>query len=160
MYLIDSDVFIDAKNRHYGFDIVPAFWQWIEQAHVAGQVFTVQKVAEEVLAGDDELAQWMKQQPQSFRIAESSNDQPALQTVSQWAIGAGFTQAAVSSFLAAADYFLVAQALSLGYKVVTQETPDPAAKKRIKIPDACKAVGIPWLTPFDMLRTEQVRFVL
>jgi hypothetical protein len=43
MYLIDSDVFIDAKNRHYAFDIVPAFLDWIEQAHKAGTVFTVQK---------------------------------------------------------------------------------------------------------------------
>ena len=48
MYLIDSDVFIDAKNRHYGFDIVPAFWTWIEQQHRAGRVYTVQRVADEV----------------------------------------------------------------------------------------------------------------
>jgi Domain of unknown function (DUF4411) len=25
-YLIDSDVFIQAKNMHYGFDFCPAFW--------------------------------------------------------------------------------------------------------------------------------------
>ena len=160
MYLIDSDVFIDAKNRHYGFDIVPAFWEWIEQAHRAARVFTVQKVADEVLAGGDELADWMSRQPASFRLTAGSGDQPALNTVSQWATGDGYTQAAVATFLQAADYFLVAQALSLGYTVVTQETSDPAAKKRIKIPDACKAMGVSWLSPFNMLRTEGVRFVL
>jgi hypothetical protein len=160
MYLIDSDVFIDAKNRHYGFDIVPAFWEWIEQAHRAGRVFTVQRVADEVVAGADELADWMKRQPASFRLSAGSDDQPALNVLSQWATGVGYTQAAAATFLQAADYFLVAQALTLGFTVVTQETSDPAAKRRIKIPDACKALKIPWLTPFNMLRNEGARFVL
>ena len=26
MYVLDSNTFIDAKNRYYGFDIVPSFW--------------------------------------------------------------------------------------------------------------------------------------
>lgn len=50
MYLLDSDVFIQAKNRHYGFDIVPAWWDWLEQAHQDGRVFTVQACRDEVLA--------------------------------------------------------------------------------------------------------------
>jgi hypothetical protein len=29
-YLLDSDVFIQAKNLHYSFDFCPAFWDWIE----------------------------------------------------------------------------------------------------------------------------------
>ena len=40
----------------------------------------------------------------------------------------------MATFLQVGDYFLVAQALSLGFTVVTQEAPDPvASKKRIKI---------------------------
>jgi len=161
MYVIDSDVFIDAKNRHYGFDIVPAFWIWIEQQHRAGRVFTVQRVADEVLAGADELADWMDAQPASFRLSAQPEDQPSLQAVSQWATSAGYQQAAVATFLQVADYFLVAQALSRGFTVVTQEISDPVvSRKRIKIPDACKAVGVPWMTPFMMLRTEGARFGL
>ena len=49
MYLIDSDVFIDAANRHYSFDIVPAFWDWISKAHLAGKVFTVDQVVQEII---------------------------------------------------------------------------------------------------------------
>lgn len=33
MYLIDSNVLIEAKNRYYAFDIAPGFWTWLEQAH-------------------------------------------------------------------------------------------------------------------------------
>jgi hypothetical protein len=44
-------------------------------------------------------------------------------------------------FLAAADYYLIAQARTRGYAVVTHEIPAPASKNRIKIPYACNAVG-------------------
>ena len=80
MYLIDSDVLIDAKNRHYGFDIVPGFWEWLENAHLAGSVFVVQKVADEVQQGGDELASWMKRQPGSFKIQADASDQPSLRS--------------------------------------------------------------------------------
>lgn len=28
-YLLDANVFIQAKNLHYGPDFCPAFWQWL-----------------------------------------------------------------------------------------------------------------------------------
>ena len=28
-YLLDSNVFIPAKNLHYGLDFCPAFWDWL-----------------------------------------------------------------------------------------------------------------------------------
>ena len=28
-YLIDLNVFIQAKNLHDGFDVCPAFWDWL-----------------------------------------------------------------------------------------------------------------------------------
>ena len=31
-YLLDSDVFIRAKNDHYGFDFCSAFWAWLARA--------------------------------------------------------------------------------------------------------------------------------
>ena len=35
-YLLDANVFIQAKNQYYGFDIVPAFWAWLIAANGAG----------------------------------------------------------------------------------------------------------------------------
>ncbi len=29
-YLLDTNVFIQAKNLHYGFDFCPAFWDWLK----------------------------------------------------------------------------------------------------------------------------------
>lgn len=32
-YLLDANVFIEAKRRHYGFDFCPAFWDWLDARH-------------------------------------------------------------------------------------------------------------------------------
>lgn len=37
-YLLDTNVFIQAKNLHYGFDFCPAFWEWIDVVHKADRV--------------------------------------------------------------------------------------------------------------------------
>nr|WP_269633613.1 DUF4411 family protein [Pelomonas sp. BJYL3] len=30
-YLLDANVFIQAKNLQYGFDFCPGFWDWLAQ---------------------------------------------------------------------------------------------------------------------------------
>lgn len=160
MYLVDSDVLINAKNFHYAFDLAPGFWQWMAQAHLDGRVFTVQSVVDEIVGGGDELSTWMVEQPDTFKLKPQATDAPALQRVSEWAVSADYRQGAAETFLAAADYFLVSQALSLGYTVVTNEKPAPQGVTRIKIPDACDAVGVPWMSLFEMLKAEGAKFGL
>ena len=36
-YLLDSNVFIQAKNLHYGMDFCPGFWDWLVQKNKEGQ---------------------------------------------------------------------------------------------------------------------------
>ena len=45
-YLLDANVFIQAKNLHYGLDFCPAFWQWLIDGHADGRVFSIDKVAD------------------------------------------------------------------------------------------------------------------
>lgn len=30
-YLLDANIFIQAKNLQYGFDFCPAFWDWLDE---------------------------------------------------------------------------------------------------------------------------------
>ena len=57
-YLLDADVFIRAKNLHYGFDFCPAFWDWLVAEHRTGNVYSVEKVGDELQAVADELSAW------------------------------------------------------------------------------------------------------
>jgi len=48
-YLLDANVFIQAKNLHYGFDFCPAFWDWIDDQTSAGSVHSIERIADELL---------------------------------------------------------------------------------------------------------------
>lgn len=75
------------------------------------------------------------------------------------ATSAGYPQAAVSTFFQVADYYLVAYSLTGNFVVVTNEVPSSSAKV-IKIPNACIALGVKCMSPYDMLRVEKAKFVL
>lgn len=158
-YLLDANVFISAKNLHYGLDFCPAFWDWIVAQNAGGAVFSVEKVGDEMGALADELSVWAEGLGAGFFLRPDAAIFPALAAVSQWASGQRYEPSAVSTFLQVADYYLVAQALAGEYTVVTHEVPS-ASVRRIKIPDACIGLGIKCVTPFEMLRRERARFVL
>lgn len=158
-YLLDANVFIAAKNLHYGLDFCPAFCEWLIAENAAGTVLSIEKVEDEVRAVDDDLSTWAEARGDGFFLRPDAAVLPALATVSQWASGQTYTPAAVSTFLQIADYYLVAQAIAGGHTVVTHEVP-AASPKKIKIPDACIGLNIKFMTPFEMLRRERARFVL
>ncbi|MBI4319903.1 MAG: DUF4411 family protein [Chloroflexi bacterium] len=158
-YLLDANVFISAKNLHYGLDFCPAFWEWLVETNKAGKVFSIEKVGDEVLALADELSQWAEARGEGFFLRPDAAALPSLAAVSTWATGRRYDPAAVSTFLQIADYYLVAQAHAGGHTVVTHEIPSTSTRK-IKIPDVCIGLGIKCMTPFAMLRRERARFVL
>ena len=49
MYILDTNVFIQAKNFYYGFDIVPAFWDWLDEKQENGQIASIKPVYDELL---------------------------------------------------------------------------------------------------------------
>jgi hypothetical protein len=158
-YLLDSDVFIQGKNLHYGLDFCPAFWDWLIAANAKGVVFRTEKVGDEIQAGADELATWSAARGDGFFLKPDAALLPALATVSSWASGQNYEPAAVSMFLQVADFYLVAHALAHGYTVVTHEVA-AASTKKIKIPNACIGVGVKCVNPYEMLRREKAKFVL
>ena len=158
-FVLDSDVFLQAKNSHYGFDFCPGFWEWIGAEHTAGRLYSIEKVRDELL--DADIAAWAAAQPPAFFVGVDQAAQDLMPRVSGWATGmTQYTEGARNDFFSKADYFLVAQALAHGYTVVTHETPQPRSTNRIMIPDACAGVGVPCTNIFRLLRESGARFVL
>jgi hypothetical protein len=158
-YLLDANVFIQAKNLHYGFDFCPAFWDWIDAGNAKATVYSVEKVHDELIAGADELSQWAQARGAGFFLPPDNAILPSLPILSTWASNASYEPAAVSTFLQVADYYLVAYAHAHRFVVVTHEVAANSAKK-IKIPNACIGLGVKVMSPYEMLRTEKARFVL
>lgn len=159
MYLLDANVFIQSNQAHYGLDFVPGFWHWLDRSFEAGLLRSILPIGTEIAAGNDSLSTWAAARPSLFVPIDEACG-PSLAAVASWANSGHFTQAAVNQFLGVADYQLVSYAHAHGLKVVTMEKSEPAAKKKVKIPDACIAHGVDWATPFQMLRDEQASFVL
>ena len=148
-YLLDANVFIQAKNLHYGFDFCPAFWDWLIRAHAARTVFSIEMVGDELTAGTDALAEWADERGPSFFVPPDPTVEPALRQVSAWVAGQpNYEPAAVSTFLQKA-----------GHTVVAHEKPENS-RRIVKIPSPCVALGVKYVTPYQMLRQERARFHL
>jgi hypothetical protein len=158
-YLLDTNVFIEAKNLYYGMDFCAAFWDWLTRENGAGKIYSVEKVGDELQAGTDELSAWAAAQGERLFLRPNAEVIASFTAISAWASSQSYEPAAVSTFLQVADYYIVAQAHAARHTVVTRETPATTPRK-IKIPNACIGLGIKCVTPFEMLRRERARFVL
>ena len=84
-YLLDANVFIQAKNLYYGLDFCPAFWEWLIARNAAGLVFSIERVGNEIEAGADDLAKWAAGRGSGFFLKPDTAMLPALRSVSAWA---------------------------------------------------------------------------
>jgi hypothetical protein len=162
LFLLDSNVFIEAANRYYAFDIAPAFWQQLLHHAHNGRLLSIDRVKNELARQQDDLSQWANGQFHSYFA--STADQEIMRAYAdtiQWAYSqAQFTPAAKEEFAQAdnADAWLVAYAKAKGCVVVTHEQYDPNIRRRIPIPNVCRAFGVPYVDTFTMLRQLEVSF--
>jgi hypothetical protein len=158
-YLLDSNVLITAKRVYYGFDFCPGFWDWIVAGHEAGIVYSIERVYDELMQQQDDLAAWVRTLPGTFFLSPDAATVQHFTAVTNWASGQNYRTPAINEFLQTADFHLVAQARQGGHSVVTYEVPGGSVN-RVKIPDACLGLGLGSLLPHEMLRRERARFVL
>jgi hypothetical protein len=158
-YLLDANVFIQAKNLHYGMDFCPAFWDWLIANNAKHKVFSIEKVGDEIDAGNDDLAKWADNRGPNFFLKPDSSMLLSLEKVSTWVTAQYYDPAAVNTFFQVADYYLVAYAIAHKHTIVTHEIASPSTKK-IKIPNVCIGLDIKCVTPYEMLRKERARFIL
>lgn len=158
MFLVDTNILVDAHRRYYAFDLVPSFWAFLDENFEAGNLVSIKPVLDELRAGNDALAEWAKARPQFFRdIADEATIQK-MSEIANWVAQQGYKQSAVDEFLGIADYFLVASAAAHGLTVLTHEMPAPESKKRVKIPDVCNTFGVDYVDTFTMMRALRARF--
>ena len=158
-YLLDSDVLITASRGAYGFAICPGFWKWIDIAHSRGEVMSISDVLDELVGMEDELSAWAKARP-DFWLPPTTEAVAAQSQLYQWAVSSQhYNEKAKRGFQQGADAALVARASVNNHIVVTHETATNE-EGRIKIPIAAAEVGVRTMTPFAMLRHEDVRFDL
>lgn len=160
-YLLDSNTFIEAKNRYYTFDICPGFWQWLIDFGQTRSGLSVVSVKKELQQGNDELADWITGLPNDyFTEADLPVQRKFKQIVTYVMNHSRFSATEKGKFLAKADPWLVATAMSEHATVITQEKEVGTNSKKIKIPNICNHFEVPYLNIFELLRQENVKLVL
>jgi hypothetical protein len=157
-YLFDANIFITAKHTLPA-DIWPTFWERLSEMMSSGQIYTIDKVKEEIDHGKDELTQWLKTNaPHGFFISADADVMKKYAEVQNWAAGTGrFNPEVLAEFASVADSYLVATAAARNMIIVTYETPAPSSKKRVKIPDACQALSVSYCDLNTALRDLKVQ---
>lgn len=165
MFIFDTNTFITASRQFYGFDIAPGFWDWIRDpalldaassAHVKAEIDAGRYPLEE-----DLLKQWAAEVHANFWLDDTPAVVDAMKELTEWVEAPEriYTQPAREDFLRSVDYRLIAQAKVSGAVLVTHEISDPNCKRKVKIPDACRAVGAASTDPFSAYRALGLRLV-
>lgn len=149
---------------HYPFDVFPSFWNTVLDLAKAGTIVSIDKVKSELLHNKDELAAWIENNLHSdfFKATDVVIGEYA--QVASWASSRAshYKPIALNEFLHVdeADAWLVAYSLANPAKriLITHETSQPEARRQVKIPEACAAVGTHYMNTVDMFRRLRVRF--
>jgi hypothetical protein len=161
VYVLDTNVFVQAHRRHYAFDICPGFWDCLIHHHVTGRIVSIDRVRDEILAGDA-LEIWAKASaPLSLfaATADAAVVQNYVDMVHWVKANSQFNSEAKADFAQVADAWLCAYAkANAQHVVVTHEELSPQAKRRIPIPNVCQQFGVDYVDPFSMLKDLKVRF--
>jgi len=162
-YLLDANTLIEAKNRYYRMTVCPAYWSWVQRSHVAGMVASIEPVGAELRRGNDELAEWARDQdglflPVSDEATQQAFAQVAAHVASQVAV---MKAGALEEFLDGADPWLIAKAITMKEAViVTHEQFNLQMKRKYSIPNVCQHFGVTWIDTFELLSRTDARFVL
>jgi Domain of unknown function (DUF4411) len=161
-YLLDANTLIEAKNRYYQMSICPGYWDWLQRAHQAGEVSSIRSVREELKRGNDDLAEWAKQNAYLFLEESDPATQTAFAQVAQHVADTAtqMKPGALDEFLSGADPWLIAKAMTTNATVVTHEQLNLAARRKFLIPNVCEHFNVPFVDTFELLNALEARFVL
>ncbi len=166
-YCLDANVFIEPSKGWYAFDIAPSFWEALVRWNQDGIVCSVLPVYDEIVnhREDDALVRWVKQHRHGFFLSPDEKTWVTFRDLADL-VNNVYENHLAESFLGCADPIVIAYAKANHLIVVTEEkkrteelnTNGKVGGKRIKIPNVCERMGVPWISTIDMLRDLRFRF--
>src|ERR1051325_10956110 len=133
VYVLDTNVFVQAHRRHYAFEICPGFWDCLVHHHETGRIVSIDRVRDEILAGDV-LEAWAKDSAPSILFATSADAAVVqnYQDIVSWVqANSQFNSEAKTGFAQVADAWLCAYAKeNAGHVVVTHAELSPQADRK------------------------------
>lgn len=159
LYLLDANVLIEANRDYYAIARIPEFWEWLEHQGRKGLVKIPIEVYEELKAGSDELAKWVKSPDvkQALVLDEDATVEMVARVTSE-GYAPDLTDDEIEKI--GRDPFLVGYALAeLGARcIVTTEVSKPTKQRANRhLPDVCREFGVPYCNTFEFIRALDFR---
>lgn len=151
LYLLDSNVLIDAQRDYYPIERIPEFWEWLEFQSAQGQIKVPVEVYDEVKTGTDALAKWIKNRKQIL-LAEEAEPEMVAEVVRR-GYAADLRDDEIAKL--GRDPFLIAYAFAARSDrwVVTTEISKPGRQRANRhIPDVCRDLGVQCCNTFELTR--------
>lgn len=152
-YCLDTGVFIEGWNRYYSMELCPQYWLILDDLAKKGAIFAPIEVKREIDKIDDGLKEWIKYKPYLFKEITIEVQEHLRKIMAKHGrLVDSIKQRSI------ADPWVIAYAIAEKAVVVTKETPAGSISNRIKIPDVCIALNIPWMNDFDFAKEVGIRF--
>ncbi len=159
-YLLDANCFIQVK-KWYGLDFCPGYWDWLDRENGAGNLYSIDKVRDEILAGNDDLAAWARQRGPNFFLSVDNDAANRVQQIATWLTqSSGLAPHQISEFLSGADPWLIGFALAHNHTVVTNESLVASNSKKVKVPNICQQFGVVYTALVPVIQQSGVRLKL
>ena len=154
LFLLDANVLIDANRDYYPINRVPEFWEWLSDAGENDRVKIPLEVYEEIKKGDDDLAEWIKNDTNKAALLfEEDVDVNLVSRVTDDGYADDLTDDEVEKI--GRDPFLVAYAIADKDNrcIVTTEVSKPSRKRANRhLPDVCDTFHVPCVNTFQFVR--------
>jgi len=143
-YCLDANIFIEGWNKYYSRELSTGYWEILDSFAQDGRVFSPIEVKREILRIDDGLSEWIKPRAYFFREITVEVQEELRRIMGEYPRLVDSTKQR-----SIADPWVIAFAITEGAIVVTKETPVGLNSRRIKIPDVCNDLGLPWIDDFQ-----------
>lgn len=154
MYCLDTSAILHAWRRDYPPDTFPSLWAKLDDMIDNGRIIAPDEVLLELERGGDEIHDWAIGHQAMFVEPDEDMQRVVQEIVDRW-----------PEFLPDeshdgvwADPYVVALAVVREATVVTGEVVAPDNARRPKIPNVCRALGVPHVTLLGVLRAEGLTF--
>jgi len=154
VYVLDTNILIDAHRRYYSFDIAPCFWRVLLELAKQGSVVSIDRVKQELIHNNDLLSDWaVTHFDPWFKSTDDEEVLGAYRDIMNWSFEQDqYNNYAKVELAETADSWLVAYASANDCIVATHEVYSRNAKNVIPIPNICKQFGVQFKNTFEMLR--------
>ena len=160
LFVLDTNIFVEAHRRYYAMDLCPGFWESVLHFTESERIVSIDRVLRELRRQDDALTEWTKTTPDKlFRTTGIQEIADVYRELMDWVWQeTRFRMQAKTDFASAADGWVAAYAKVHRGVVVTHERRSPQAKRRVPLPDLCDRFQIRCKDTFEMLRELGVVF--